>query len=250
MSYTLNKYQKYTVGIIYIMIVNSVLAIGQDSLSEKTQLNHQIWIDFYPHFYINEKLEYYGDAGFRTIAGQRSWNRLYARPSVKYYINKTWQLQGGLGVFYIFNKFDINRLEITPWQGIQATWPKWSNLSFKHLGKIEERFSWRTDTWSQSLDLRFRYKISGKITFSKKEENSYWYLPAYAEFFFPLNDNIEEFYRNKGRAGVGIGYNATKDWVFELVFNWQSSRVGPEAELKASDYAYQLKIKKHWIKNK
>lgn len=123
------------------MIVNTISVIAQDSLSEKSSLNHQIWLDFYPHFYINEKIEYYGDAGFRTEVGQLSWNRIYVRPSLRYYTNKTWQLSGGLGLFYIFNELDVNRLEVTPWQGIQANWPKWGNLSFKHLGEIEERFS-------------------------------------------------------------------------------------------------------------
>ena len=249
MSFKLSKYHKNTIGIITILIANSISALSQDSLSNKSQLNHQVWIDFYPHFYINEQLEYYGDAGYRTIVGQRSWNRIYARPSVRYHINKTWQLSGGLGLFYIYNKLDANRLEITPWQGVQANWPNWGNLSFKHLGKIEERISWRTDNWSNSLELRFRYKLSGKFKFSKKNENSYWYVPAYAEFFFPINDNIEEFFRNRGRAGLGAGYSVSKTWDFELVFNWQTSRVGPEAELKASDLAYQLKIKKHWNKN-
>jgi hypothetical protein len=55
--------------------------------------NHQLWIDIYPHYFVNEKVEYYGDAGFRTIIDEQSWNRLYARPSLRYHFNKNWEEQ-------------------------------------------------------------------------------------------------------------------------------------------------------------
>ena len=117
-------------GLLFLLLVISGLVFRQN-LSAQTNdtivtesANHQIWIDIYPHYFVNEKLEYYGDAGFRTI--------------------------------------------------------------------------------------------------------------------------IDEVFRNRGRAGLGLGYNASKDWRISFTFNWQSSRTGPEDELNISDYAYQLKVRKLW----
>lgn len=171
------------------------------------QTNHQIWLDFYPHFYINDKLEYYGDAGYRSIVQDSLWSRFYARPSIRYHFNKPLELHGGVGLFLIYNKFESNRFELTPWQGFQLNWPTLSYLKFKHLWKIEERFSWLTDTWSSSFDLRFRYKFSLKLELFRKPSGSYWFFPFYFEGFFPLKNNIEEVFKNRARAGMGIGYN-------------------------------------------
>ena len=87
--------------------------------TDSSILNHQIWIDIYPHYYFNKKLEYYGDAGYRTIVSERNWSRLYVRPSIKYHLNKTWELHAGIGFFYMFYKYDIDQFEIRPWQGVQ-----------------------------------------------------------------------------------------------------------------------------------
>jgi len=236
--------------IIAILIILSgcadLNAQPSDSSDTQSLINHQIWIDVYPHFCVNDKLEYYGDAGFRTIVTEKSWNRLYIRPSLRYHFNKTIEAHAGLGFFYIFIKYDVNRFEITPWQGIRINWPNVSIFSFKHLFRIEERISFLTNNWSSSFDLRFRYGLSGNITPCKNCSISKMYIPMYVEFFFPVNDEIEEFFRNRGRAGFGIGYNVSKDWQYSLLFNWQRSRSGPNDELRVSDYAYQLIIRKYW----
>ena len=94
--------------VFYRLLFNqNLMSQSNDSINTKI-IFHQVWIDLYPHFYMNDKLEYYGDAGFRTIIGVRSWNRIYARPSLRYHINKTWEVHGGVGIFYIFDKYHLN----------------------------------------------------------------------------------------------------------------------------------------------
>ncbi len=209
--------------------------------TESSILNHQIWIDFYPHYYFNKKLEYYGDAGYRTIISERNWSRLYVRPSIKYHLNKTWELHAGIGFFYMFYKYDIDQFEIRPWQGVQLNWPKWDKIGFKNLLRLEERILFLTNNWSSDLEFRMRYKLSGKYDFNKK-----LYMSLYGEYFLPLKGEVKELYRNKGRAGIGLGYKPTNNWQVEFVFNWQGSRTGSGEKLNASDYIYQIKIKKVW----
>jgi len=218
-------------------------ASAQEEPLEGNIVNQQIWIDFYPHYYVNDKLEYYGDLGYRSIVSDRSWSRIYLRPSLKYHFNKHWEIQSGLGVFYIFNNDLADQFEITPWQGVQLNWPNWRRWHFKHQIKVEERFYYLTNNWDFNFELRFRYKLFGKYQINDK-----WEIPFYLEFFLPINEDIEEFYSNKARAGLGLGYSLAKEWKFTFVFNWQNSRAGPNADLTASDYAYQLKVTKKWHK--
>ena len=244
-----HKYCYLSFFLISILFVNSANAQGVQA-GDKV-VNEQVWIDFYPHFYLNDKVEYYGDSGYRSmVSGNNGWQRIYIRPSIKYHQSKTWEFQAGLGLFYIFQKELSDKFEITPWQGVQLMWPRFNILHFKHLVKLEERFSYNVnDNWSSSTEFRLRYKLSGKIDFTDN-----WFVPFYGEFFVPVLGEVEELFRNKGRVGVGLGYRAKKDWQLSFVFNWQGSRDGIEQDLNISDYAFQLKYKKVWqsifLKNK
>ncbi len=211
--------------------------------NDKSIKNHQIWIDFYPHYFVNEKLEYYGDAGYRSIVTGRDWSRIYARPSFRYHASKTFELQTGLGLFYIFYNNNSNQFEVTPWQGFQINWPTLTRFKFKHLFKIEERFSFETENWDSNFEFRFRYKLFGKLSFVRASK---WYIPFYGELFIPIKGEIQELYRNKGRAGLGLGYKPDKDWQVAFVFNWQASRTGVNEGRNVSDYIYQIKVRKVW----
>jgi hypothetical protein len=136
--------------------------IGQSVVLENdTKADEQLWIDIYPHFYVSEKFEYFGDAGYRTVLNQNSWHWIYARPSLRYHLGKNWEVHGGIGFFYVIKKEVSDRFEIRPWQGIEFSWPRFSNLGFKHYIRFEQRISFQTDDWSSGLSLRLRYKISG-----------------------------------------------------------------------------------------
>ena len=112
--------------------------------------------------------------------------------------------------------------------------------------KLEERISFLTNNWATSFDFRFRFKVSARFDIIMVTKEEFWYIPFYVEFFMPVFDDIEEFFRNKGRAGGGLGYNLSKEWQFEALFNWQTSRAGHNEELEVSDYAYQIKINRLW----
>ncbi len=214
--------------------------------ADSTVVDRQIWVDFYPHFMISEKFRYYGDLGYRTTIGDRTWFRLYARPSIQYRPNKLWQINGGVGVFWVQFDADFDRVELTPWQGIRVNWPNFGNLRFRNRVRFEERFSKITNGGSTTFDLRARYKLSGMYRFAIQQPTKFWFVEGYGELFFPLRDEIEEFFRNRTRFGFGIGHSFSRDWRISAVMNWQRSRFGPEEDLTISDHAYQLKIWKRW----
>jgi hypothetical protein len=235
--------------LIWILLICRGYIYSQSNTNNVVVTNQQLWIDFYPHYYVNEKLEYYGDTGYRTILNKDIWHRIYARPSARYHLSEKWELHAGLGLFYIFNKTLSDRFEITPWQGVQFNWPKWDKLKFKNLLKIEERISYNTTNWSASFDFRLRLKISGRYDLKRGVSDRFWFIPFYAEGFVPINDNIKEFVRNKSRVGIGIGHNTSKKLRFSMIVNWQYSRTGIEDDFNVSDIAYQLKVRFFW-KNK
>ena len=233
--------------ILVLMISINVNCQTNENINT-TIKKHEVWIDIYPHFYINEKLEYYGDAGYRTVLSEHSWNRIYIRPSVRYHLNKNWELHAGLGLFYIYyHEKALNRFEITPWQGVQLNWPRTQIIRFNHLIKLEERISFLTKDGFLSFEFRLRYKLGGKLNFSTNNSLHNWFVPFYGELFFSAFDEIEEFFSNKRRGGIGLGYSKS-DWSIQLLYNWQLVRVNPTANLDYTNNAIQLKLKKVWSK--
>ncbi len=58
--YKLNKVGVLLILFIFYFVNNSVAQTTQESSGDNI-VNQQIWIDFYPHYFVNERLEYYGD---------------------------------------------------------------------------------------------------------------------------------------------------------------------------------------------
>ena len=229
----------------YFALVIPDYGIGQSSTVDDFTANNEVWIDFFPHFYVSEKFEYYGDTGYRTILNENIWHKIYARPSARYYIKKYWVLHGGVGFFYDFNKEVSNRFEIRPWEGIQLGWPRIINLGIQHYVRFEQRISYLTDDWSSSLALRLRYMLSFRWDIIKLNKNKFWFIPFYGEVFFPVGDEVKEFFRDRGRLGVGLGYNPSDIWRFSLHVVWQKSNTGVDEDYTVSDIFYQVKVRKY-----
>jgi hypothetical protein len=219
--------------------------IGQAGIEDDSQAIDQIWIDFYPHFYVSEEFEYYGDTGFRTNINNSNWYKITARPSVRYHFDKYWTLHGGVGFFYDFNKEVSNRFEIRPWEGIQLGWPRIINLGVQHYVKFEQRISYLTDDWSSSLALRLRYMLSFRWDIIKMNKNKFWFIPVFGEVFFPVGDEVKEFFRDRGRLGVGLGYNPSDIWRFSFHVVWQKTHTGIDEDYSVSDIFYQIKVRKY-----
>lgn len=219
---------------------------GNMVATEETVVQNQLWVDYLAHLYISEKLEYYGDTGYRTNLDDYSWNKVYVRPSVRYHFSDMFEGHGGVGLFYVFNKDDANQFEVRPWQGVKFNWPRFEKLKFYNYLRLEERISFLTDDWKASFDFRLRYKLGGKWILFKTGPDSYWLIPFFAEVFYPVFDNIEEFFENESRGGIGLGYNPSKEWQFSVNFYLQKSSSGPDESLDISDNIFRLEVKRLW----
>lgn len=222
-----------------------ILFISSNSLAQSQINNQQFWLDFYPHYEINENLEYYGDAGIRTVLNEFSWTRFYVRPSIRFHKSDLWQFHAGIGFFYFDSESDYDRFEFRPWQDVRLNWPKFGDLKIINRLRAEERFSYIIkNDWESSWEFRLRYKISTNWKFLKSDKN--WFIPIYVEAFFPVLDQVEEFFQNKMRAGTGIGYLQKGSWKYAILYNFQYSRLGPDETLELNESAFQIKIWKYW----
>lgn len=227
----------------YLLLFILCFFNGFFSFGQNTFTTSQVWLDFNPSYHFNEKIEYYGNFGFRTDIKSSSWNQLYVKPSIRYKLKNNLQLEGGLGFFYSFGD-NVNRFEIRPWQGARIKWPMFSRVEFKHIARIEERFSYLTDNWESSFNLRLRYKLEARFKITHLEKLSKFSLPLFVEFFMPFNKDVDEIFSNRLRFGAGVAYKLNKEYEFTFYYNWEKSRLKDEDQFDLGTNAFQLKLKK------
>ncbi len=228
------RYSRYALLLFLPLVLQSQSFAGDET-------DHQIWLDFYPHFYLSEKVEYYGDAGTRIQVSDFSWAQVYMRPSVRFHRAGHFELHGGLGLFYSYNKDQSNQFELRPWQGAKLRWPDALGLTFTHYLRLEQRFVFDTqESWDASFSLRVRYNLSTKVFVSTK-----LFLPLYVELFEDVGPSVDERYVYRLRLGAGTGYRIDKIWTAEFVFTVQESRSGSDQTFSISNLLFQFRIRKY-----
>jgi len=223
-----------------------LLVLGISTYAQSNEgTTEQLWFDFIPHFKVNERFEYYGDASFRVIFEEKKIYTLIVRPSVRYHLNSIVELQGGIGSFFTITDDNANQLELRPWQGVRVHWPTFGRIGIKHSFKLEERLIWETKTWDFDPVLRFRYKLGGRVPFNQSRR---FYLSLFGEAFANAGDESVAILRNRMRGYFGVGHMRNDNWTIELEFMIQKSRSTTVEDFSVSDRIFRLKVLKNgWV---
>lgn len=225
-----------------ILIMNCVFhgTMQGQSLFAELKHNHQIWLDAAPTYDISDRITYIGDLGIRILVTDLQWTRIYHRPSIKYLLNDTWALRGGLGWIYEDAKDADRRFELRPWQGIQATWPRFEGLKFIHLLRSEQRINHLFEEDLTEFEFRMRMRVGFRWR-SMQFQNGYsLIIPASVEWFVPVTEAVKELFSNRTRVEAGFAIQDDQFLEIRFTVNWQNSKVGFEDDLLVNDWLYRL----------
>ncbi len=206
--------------------------------------SEQIWLDYNPVRALADGLELYGDIGVRTELAERGWGRVVVRPSVRGPVG-SFRWSGGIGGLFTGNEIAANRLEIRPFQGIGATWPRHRIFHLEHYVRLEERFEWETDEWNSDISLRFRYRFQSRYSFSDPIENASWQVLLHAEGFLTLAGNAGQF-NEKVRFGVGLERAFGAAWRARLDLTWQK-KGALFAGAPTDDFYVRVRVFQRWM---
>lgn len=237
----MRRIRTLTITAVAMLVTLACGAAAQDDVSE------QIWLDYHRHFHINPKWEFYGDTGFRTVAGSWEWQKLYTRPSMRFHAPAVpVEGRGGLGLFYTHNDTTSNQFELRPWLGSLIQWPRIGRLVFTNYLRLEGRFVRDSADASVDESLRFRYMLGTKVPINRVIGAKYFYFPLSAEWFEDVGPAIDEVFASQWRLDFGLGYTFGNEWVGEFHFIVQRSRSTPSQPLETSDYIFRFTVKRLW----
>ena len=203
--------------VLFVMLAG----VSQSLSAQDDNVGQQLWLDYNPRWVFPSNLELFGDVGFRTEFGDQSWSRFIIRPGVRGPVG-SFRLSGGVGGFFTKNEIVENRIEIRPFQGIEATWPSRRILGLNHHVRVEEQFEFVTGTEGKNFSVRLRYMLSTQYAFPGSQDGPIWRIRAIAEAFLTLAGKEGQF-REQARVGVGIGRNFGPAWSAWLDAVWQKS---------------------------
>ncbi len=216
-----------------------------EEINSSESSTEQIWMDFFPHFFISESLIYDGDIGYRTRVDDNTWSRFYFRPGVRYLLSDRVELRGGVGLFFDDHSTQPSTFEFSPYQGVHARWPVIGRLRFIHYVRFEERSVWEQEVDDgYTFEMRFRYQLSAKYLFCEPCGDEYWFAQVRGEVFHPLISEVKEIYRNRTRISLGAGYKRSRKWTFELNYNWQKSKSGPDDSFSVADHIIRFQVRR------
>ncbi len=238
--------QKFSRNILWIILIVAFLPLMSQE-EDETIITHQIWADYYAYYFFKPKWEFYGDAGYRFIPKDLTWQTIHARPSIRYIALALWEVHGGIGFFQTFNKNESNSFEIRPWQGAKIKWPSFEPFYFSHYARVEERIFIPQGSPAE-FNFRFRYRLGVTIYTYRFPNKNHIFIPGYAEVFVNFGPNIHEVFSNRTRLAVGLGYKTHKDWTFEFHFVGQNGRTGQDEEFKTAERLYQFKVTRYLFK--
>lgn len=228
------------VGVLVASVLLVTPALAQE---EETAVNQQLWVDLYNHYYVSDKLEYYGDAGGRFLLEKPGWTQFYLRPAVRYHYRPILEFHGGVGLIYTLNaNVQSDQLEMRLFQGMKIGWPTLRSLRLVHYVRLEERLFFFTDeAGAHDFTLRVRYRLSTKIPLRRDRK---WFLALSGEALGKVGPGREERFSNRLRLGIGLGHAIDKTWTVELHMAFHQSRMGEDAAFETTSYLFQLKLRR------
>jgi hypothetical protein len=174
-------------------------------------------MDYNPTWHVSGSWDAWGDLGFRTTFEAPRFDTFIIRPNARYYWH-TWQFEAGLANFITIVEDQGDVWEVRPWQGAQVTWPK-TTVPLKHHWRLEERFFLNSDT-TNTFALRFRYRLSYEIEWTKPEKGSLWRTPLSVEGFLTLTGDNNRMNEDT-RVTAGLDYVFGPLWTAGVELIWQ-----------------------------
>ncbi len=205
----------------------------------------QIWLDYNPRWTWPSGLLLYGDLGVRTELNENGWGRIVVRPGVRGPIGRGFDLSGGIGGLYTANQQAADRVEIRPFQGVSATWPR-RTLRLDHYVRLEERFEFETADWTLDASLRLRYRLQTQLSWEGLRPGSHWRLIGHVEGFLTVTGEAGQF-DEKVRVGLGVERGLGPTWRVRADVTWQ--KVGaPFSGAPTDDIYVRVRVFQDWMR--
>ena len=230
------------------VFVTAVSAVAQ----EVDESDAQAWVQYEYQFKLGEKWRGSWDLGYRELMSTEDvlgeWSRLHTRGNFSFVYSKWVAFDCGIGGYYTFSEDLSNLFELRTWQGAIVFWPKGRlagrELDIQHRFRLEQRWTDKRDSGETDFGLRFRYRLAAFIPLNRSTiEEKAWYVPLMGEAFGDLGGDAPDYFAERLRLTVGLGYVLSSNWTLEFRYTAQKARDTVLNRFTTTDHIFDLRIR-------
>ena len=230
------------------MFVTAVSAVAQ----EVDESDAQAWVQYEYQFKLGEKWRGSWDLGYRELMSTEDvlgeWSRLHTRGTFSYVYSNWVAFDCGIGGYYTFSEDLSDLFELRTWQGAIVFWPKGRVgarvLYIRHRLRLEQRWTDPRDSGETDFGLRSRYRLAAFIPLNRPTiGEKAWYVPLMGEAFGDLGGDAPDYFAERLRLTVGLGYVLSSNWTLEFRYTAQKARDTVLNRFTTTDHIFDLRIR-------
>jgi len=236
------------VGFAAWVFVTAVPAVAQEIDESDTQA----WVQYEYQFKLGKKWRGSWDLGYRELMSTEDvlgeWSRLHTRGNFTYVYSKRVAFDCGVGGYYTFSENLSDLFELRTWQGAIVFWPKGRlagrELDIQHRFRLEQRWTDQRDSDRTDFGLRSRYRLAAFIPLNQPTiGEKAWYVPLMGEAFGDLGGDAPDYFAERLRLTVGLGYVLSSNWTLEFRYTAQKARDTVLDRFTTTDHIFDLRIR-------
>ena len=227
-----------------ISILTLCILIGHTSLHAQSP-NGQLWFEHMLNYPFANSFNLENALVYSTLLNTPRWRAFDYSPTVEYSLTSYIDLSLGATFSFTAQTEDYNTFEIRPVLGSRIFISQKGRVHTRLLLRLEQRNMKNLDTKEWQTVVRPRSRVEGLVAINKKTlfEDKLWYAIIDAEWFFTVDEDVDERFANRFRLRIGMGYRLNYSSRFEFIYMNQQSKHAIDDAYYSSDNIFRFRYK-------
>ncbi len=211
--------------------------------------NEQLWFEYMINYPFANSFNIENAFVYSTLLNTPRWRSFDYSPTLEYSITPNIDISLGATLSYTGQTENYNTFEARPVLGTRIHITPNQRIVTRILLRMEQRNfkNLETKEWDTSVRSRARAEILVPINKKSIFEDKLWYGVVDAEWFFTVDQDVNERFSNRFRMRFGIGYRLSYSSRFEFIYMIQESKNAITESFYTSDNIFRFRYK-HFLR--
>lgn len=223
------------------------LSLTQACLAQETS-SEQLWFEYLLNYPFGSVYNLENAFTYSTDLHQPKWRAMEYCPTLERSFTRHVDAQVAFTTSYTQQNDTSNTLELRPMIGARIHFTPNKRILTRLLMRFERRFFQDRESldWDKSSRSRLRAEAIIPINRRSYAEDRQWYGVVDAEWFFVMDQDVNERFANRFRLRAGAGYRLNKKLRFEVLYVLQEAKNKIGEDFYTSDHIFRFRVK-HYI---
>lgn len=218
----------------------------------QTVPSKQVWGEFLLNYSFANAYNLENAFTYSTNLDAPRWRSFDYAPTLTWSVLPYLDLQGGLTFSFVAQNDSSNTFEIRPMLGFSLNPTSTKRIQTALLARFEQRnfLDLESDLWENSSRVRTRAAVLVPINRTSYYEDKMAYGILDAEFFWVLDQDVNERFANRIRLRIGAGYRFSYQCRLEVIYLQQFAKNTIGEHFNTSDDILRIRFKYYIEKKK